>query len=615
MRFLIMVLFFQVFLSQKTIAQQHKKQPNIVWITSEDNSKHYMKMFDEHGVETPNIEKLAKNGLTYTHAFSNTPVCSAARSTLISGCYGPKLASHYHRRIEKVPMPNGIKMYPAYLKQAGYYTVNNAKEDYNIYQDKNVWDVSSRKGTWRNREKGQPFFYIHNLGISHEGQVHASLEKMKKEVNLTPENSFVFPNHPNTELFKYTNAFYRHKIQLMDKQVGEIVAELKKDKLLEDTFIFYYGDHGGVLPGSKGYLYESGLHVPLVVYVPENYEHLVNFKKGTEVTGFVNFIDIGVTALNLAGIESPKGIDGKAFLGNDINAKEINKRDESYSYADRFDEKYDMVRAIRKGNFKYIRNYQPFNVDGLMNRYRYKQKAYVEWKEMHAKGELNNIQSQFFEKKAPEALYDLSVDPYETKNLAKQPKYAKKLKQLRKRLCDIEMSMPDLSFYPEFHLIENAFENPVNFGEKHKKEIKKYLKIADLPLYNYEKVKSKIRTSLLSKDPWERYWGLIVCSSFGEIAKDQLRIIQVISTSDSELINRVRAAEYMGLIKEQNPIKIMSDCLYKSKRIGEIVLILNSITLMEEFSEKYNFTIDISKLDSVLTNNKIIKSRITYLKQ
>ena len=170
---------------------------------------------------------------------------------------------------------------------------------------------------------------------------------------LTPktdlESFTVQPNHPQTELFKYTNAVYRDSIQLVDQKIGEVIDELEKDGLLENTFIFYYGDHGGVLPGSKGYVYETGLHVPLVVYIPSKYTHLADAEIGSKNGGFVSFADFGATVLNLAGIEIPKEMDGKPFLGKNIKAEEVENRDEAYSYADRHDEKYDMVRAVRKG--------------------------------------------------------------------------------------------------------------------------------------------------------------------------------------------------------------------------------------------------------------------------
>ena len=361
MKYCIGLLFFASLFSCK-VEQERTEKPNIVWITSEDNSKHYMSLFDANGIKTPQIASLAEHGLIYRHAFSNGAVCSVARSALISGCYGPRTGSQFHRRMSLVPLPDSLMMFPAYLREAGYYTTNNSKEDYNFIKGTNVWDESSKKANWKNRSAGQPFFHVFNIGTTHEGRLHFTEEKMKANVLETDINSFdVQPNHPATELFKYTNAFYRDKIRQMDGQVGDVLAALKEEGLMDNTFVFYFGDHGGVLPGSKGYIYETGLHVPMVVHVPEKFKHLVNNEIGTTVDGFVSFVDLAPTVLSLAGISIPSEVDGSPFLGKTIKSQEEQSQDETYSYADRFDEKYDHVRAIRKGKYKYMRSYQPFN--------------------------------------------------------------------------------------------------------------------------------------------------------------------------------------------------------------------------------------------------------------
>ena len=588
--------------------------PNIVWLVSEDNSMHYLKMFNENGVETSHIESLANQGLIYTRAFSNAAVCSAARSTIISGCYGPKLASHYHRRIQKVPMPDNLEMFPAYLRKRGYYTTNNSKEDYNIVKGNNVWDDSSKKSTWRNRGENQPFFHVFNTGITHEASVHFNKESYKNNKTKTDLESFsIQPNHPETKLFKYTNALYRDKIVEMDANIGEVINQLKEDDLYDSTFIFYYGDHGGVLPGSKGYLYETGLHVPMVVHVPNKYKHLVPNKLGSKVSGFVSFVDLAPTVLNLAGIKIPKEMDGKPFLGKNITAKNINSRDESFSYADRFDEKYDMVRAIRKGKYKYIRNYQPFNFDGLMNNYRYKQLAYKEWAVLYKDSLLNKKQSAFFMSRPPELLFDVENDPYETFNLAEDPTYKKELLKLRNRLNTYIKQLPDLSFYPEHYLIENAFDNPVTFGENSKNEIEKYLRIADLTLLKFNEAKEQIKKALNSKDKWERYWGIITCSNFGKEAIAFESKIDEISTFDSEPINKVRALEYKGLFLNTNPLNEMAQILYKSASTAESLLILNSMTLITDSGLDYKGNYDFELISEEVKKNTDIKNRLRYL--
>ena len=588
--------------------------PNIVWITSEDNSKHYQKLFDDNGIPTPNIESLAKEGLIFSRAFSNAPVCSVARSAIISGCYGPRIGAQFHRKMAVVPMPDSLKMFPSYLRQAGYYTTNNSKEDYNIIKSDGVWDESSKKASWKNRAENQPFFHVFNIGVSHESSMHFTAQGMDTIATETDINSFkIQPNHPDTDLFKYTNALYRDKIREMDRQVGKIIKELKEDGRLDDTFIFYFGDHGGVLPGSKGYLYETGLHVPMVVHVPKNYRHLVKSQIGSTINGFVSFIDLAPTVLNLAGISIPKEIDGTAFLGKDIESKELNSRNETYSYADRFDEKYDMVRAVRKGKYKYIRSYQPFNYDGLMNNYRYKQLAYQEWQSLYNDGKLNELQSAFFEARSPEMLFDIDTDPYETKNLADDPAYATTLITMREKLASWVKEMPDLSFYPEHYLIEKAFGNPVEFGKKHKEEIQKYTEIADLNLLNFDDAKNSLTTALKSSDPWDRYWAIIACSTFGPQAIGMESQIREMASTDPELINRVRAAEFLGIVKKLDPSKVMTNSLYESDKPSEALLILNSIVLMNSGKYNYKFNIQLDKIAKTVAEDSEVQLRLKYL--
>lgn len=610
MNFKSIVFIFIIGLSTFLKAQE---QPNIVWIVSEDNSKHYMKLFDENGVATPNIEKLAEKGVQFNRAFSNAAVCSAARSSIITGVFGPKLATHYHRSEQKVTLPENIKMFPEYLRDAGYYTSNNAKEDYNIFKNDNVWDDSSKKASWRNRNKNQPFFHVQNLGTTHEGSLHfteASMESSKTKTEA--ETVFVQPNHPQTETFKYTNALYRDFIVKMDTQIAEVIDQLKDDNLLENTIVFYYGDHGGVLPNSKGYLKETGLHVPLVVYIPEKFKNLSSFATGTATNTFVSFIDFSATVLNLAGIAIPKTIDGTPFLGTNISKATL-QNNETYGYADRFDEKYDMVRSLRKGNLKYIRNFQPFTVNALMNEYRYRQLAYKEWKDLFDTGKLNEIQSQFFTPKVPQELYDVEIDPFETINLANNPKYQKSLKQLRKKLNSWMSSMPDLSLYPENYIIDKAFNDPITFGQAHKKEISNYLKIVNLQVIPFKEAQPKLKKYLVSTDDLERYWALITCSSFGTQAVEFSDQIQQMMKSDSLLINRMRAAEYLGITGTLDSSKFLTEMLYSSTNEKEALLILNTITLQQDYYQKYQFNIDIKKLDKAVYQNSIIQERVTYL--
>ena len=610
------------------------QQPNIVWITSEDNSVHYMKLFNPNGVETPHIAELAQKGVQFNRAFSNAPVCSAARTTLITGVYGPKLASHYHRTEKKISLPPQIKMFPEYLRAHGYYTTNNAKEDYNVVKGDAVWDESSRKASWRNRKEGQPFFHVQNFATTHEGKLHFSQEQLMAKPTTTKSNpAVVQPNHPNTAVFQYTNAFYRDLIVTMDKQVGQVVQQLKEDNVLEDTIIFYFGDHGGVLPFSKGYLKETGLHVPLVVYIPEKFAHLSPYEIGSQTNDFVSFIDFSATVLSLAGIEIPKAMDGTPFLF-EVRPQKVNKkanatygyadkmgekhdmvrslRKQVYGYADRFDEKYDMVRSVRQGEFKYIRNFQPYIPDGLMNNYRYRMLAYKEWRKLFEQGALPAVQSQFFEPKLTEELYAIEEDPYETKNLANDPAYAHILKELRLNLMDWMCDMPDLSLFPEHHLSEMASSNPIAFGQKHKKNIRKYLKIANLQLKPFASVKSVLLRHLDAKDPFVRYWALITSTCFGNQAQALSTRIEQVLREDSYGLNKVRAAEFLAITGNKNAATGLTTLLYQTEVKHEALQILNTIVLLQDFYG-YSFNVQKEKMSPKIVDAKIIASRLDYL--
>lgn len=589
------------------------KQPNFVWIISEDNSSHYMELFDPHGIAAPNIEMMAEQGITFTRAFSNAPVCSVARSTLISSCYGPRTGAQFHRKSKLVPLPQGVEMFPSYLREAGYYTSNNNKKDYNYTEPEGVWDESSTKAHWRNRQPGQAFFHKESHPVSHESRLHFEASLMESYEPVTdPAELHLFPMHPDTELFRFTGAYYRDKILAVDTIVGKVLAQLEEDGELESTFVFYFGDHGGVLPGSKGYAYETGLHVPLVVRIPEKFRHLVDFKRGKKTDGFVSFVDFGPTLLELAGVAIPEQIDGFPFLGTEVSVEQVEKQKVTYGYADRFDEKYDLVRTVRKGDMKYMRSYQPFNVDGLQNNYRYKCLAFEQWRDLYKKGELNEIQEQFFEPRDAEALYDLSKDPYETTNLAGEPEYQDGLLEMRTLLGTWVRGMPDLSFYPEHVLRREAFSNPVEFGRAHREDISELIDIADLSLLPYEKASADIHEALQSGDPLKVYWGLIVCSSFGEEANEYMEKARSLC-SFPDLLVRTRAAEFLGLTGKANPVPVITGALKQTEDGIEALLIMNSLVLLMDGPYGYKFTLADSDLSQSVLDEPEVQRRLEYI--
>lgn len=601
-------------LQAEDLNQPKIDRPNIVWLVSEDNSMHYLDLYFKGTAKTPAIAKLAKNGITFRHAFSNAPVCSVARTTLATGCYGPRIGTQFHRKSVAVPMPSGLKMFSKLLTDAGYYTANKQKTDYNAIAADNPWNESSGKATWKKRKDGQPFFFMQSFSTSHEGRLHFSKSAMQNQKTRTSvDNVDLPPYFPDTPTFRYTHAKYQDLITDVDAQIGNVVQELTDDGLLEDTFIFYFGDHGGVLPRGKGYAYESGLHVPLVVRIPDKWAHLVDYRLGDTADGFVSFIDFGPTVLNLANVKVPEQMDGVPFLGKGITKADVEKRDEAFGYADRFDEKYDLVRTIRKGRFEYVRNFQPFNPDGLYNFYRYKMLAFQEWKQLHKAGKLNEVQSLFFEARPAEQLFDIEKDPHEVNNLAADPQYADVLVELRERMLNQVSEMPDLSFYPESVLATDAFDNPTQFGITHRQDIAKYAAIANLQCLPFSQVSSDIFQALRSDDAIARYWGCITCASFGLQAGDHIGTLRQLAESDPNNLVRTRAAESLGLMGQDGVESILIDCVNRSSTAIEAGLVLNSVALLRDHSDKTNFDFSKLKLPKGFRKNDVVARRLEYL--
>ena len=591
------------------------KRPNIIWLTTEDNSTHYMKLYNEDGTSMPAIEKLASEGIVFDNAFSNAPVCSVARSTLITGCYAPRIFTQFHRRAKHVPLPKNLMPMPYYLKKAGYYTTNNNKQDYNFILPNEVWDESSTNASYKNRHPGQPFFHVQNNTVTHEGSLHFSQEVIDKTADEDLDHIKVFPYHPNTKTFRFSYHHFQKKHMLADQQIGDFLNELYKEGLMDDTIIFYFGDHGGVLPRSKGYAYESGLQIPLVVYVPEKWQHLIPYDRGSRSQTFVEFIDFAPTALTLAGVTPPIGMDGTPIMGKEIQKSQIQKKNSSFGYADRFDEKYDLVRTLRVGKFKYIRNYQPFNIDALFNFYRYKMLAYKEWLSLYRDGKLNDVQSQFFQPKSPEALYNIEEDPHEVNDLSRSEDHKEILLQLRAQLHYRITAMPDLGFYPESYLLDKALENPTAFGQNNKKAISELIAIADLNLEPYDEVEGKITAALQNKNPWIRYWGLIVCSSFGIEAKELVPQIQTLLQMDKENLVRIRAAEYLMLNQIPFDKKKLKPLLENASSETEANLMLNTLSLVKQYQPeiKFNFTKEIFPAHWYDKPNDLVNRRLEYL--
>ncbi|MCI0705835.1 MAG: sulfatase-like hydrolase/transferase [Planctomycetia bacterium] len=437
-------------LSGSATAAEPAKRPNIVWIIVDDMSANFS-CYGEKTIQTPHVDQMAKDGTRFSRAFVTAPVCSPCRSALITGCYQTTLGAHHHRSgrgVEKIHL-NGPAAVPVFFKKAGYYTCiggfnvkgkNLGKTDYNFEWDRSMYDGND----WSGRKEGQPFFMqvqLHGGKYRGGGLAPAWTERVKRELGSVtqPEDVKLPPYYPRDPVLLEDWARYLDCCRYTDKEVGDVIARLEKEKLLDNTFVFFMTDHGISHARGKQFLYDEGIHVPLVVRGP-------GIAKGAVRDDMVEHIDLAATSLALAGIEIPKWMQGR-----NIFAKDYAKRDAVFAARDRCDETVEHIRSVRTEKFKYIRNYLPNRPHLQPNRYKDSKVIVQKLRELHAAGKLNELQTKllFSEKRPKEELYDLTADPFEVKNLANDPAHKPTLAAMQKKLTDWEEKTNDLGRKPE----------------------------------------------------------------------------------------------------------------------------------------------------------------------
>jgi arylsulfatase A-like enzyme len=377
-------------------------------------------------VHTPNIDKLAAEGVTFSQVFTTSPVCSPSRSALMTGMYQTSIGAHNHRshRDDDYKLPHPVRPLTDYFREAGFFTANvtkpapgvkvRGKTDLNITVDK-LFDGKH----WNQRQQGQPFYAQINLPWTHR-------KFIKNEQNPTDPEKIVLPpyyaDHPIT---RDDWALYYDTIGILDQNIGLIMKQLEEEGLLEKTIIFFFGDNGRPHFRGKQWLYEGGIHVPLVVRWPDKR------KAGDVNEELVSAVDITATSLHLAGIKVPEYMQGQNFLG-----PKGKYRDYVIAARDRCDETVDRIRCARTKKYKYIRNYYPERPYTQLNRYKESEYPVLRlMKRLNAQKKLTPEQALFFaSNRPPEELYDLQNDPHEVKNLAGNPKFDGKLIEMRQIL-------------------------------------------------------------------------------------------------------------------------------------------------------------------------------------
>lgn len=495
-------------------------RPNFLWITSEDNGPQ-LGCYGDAFADTPHIDALAARGMMYANCWSNAPVCAPARTTIITGLFPTSLGGQHMR--SEVKLPPVAKLYPEVLRELGYYCSNNSKEDYNLQQPKKVWDDSSRNAHWRNRRPGQPFFAVFNYTVSHESKIRVRPHTPVHDA----EQVTVPPYHPDTPEVRRDWAQYYDKVTQMDGEVGQVLRQLKDDGLDDSTIVFYYGDHGSGMPRGKRWLYQSGLHVPLIVHVPPRFHWLVEaqYSAGKTSQRLVSFVDLFPTILSLVNQEPPSHLQGKAFLGPHATEEP----QYIYGFRDRMDERYDMSRAIRDERYMYIRNFYPQRPQGAYLDYMFKTPTTQVWKALFDAGQLDAAQSVFWKPKAPEELYDLQEDPYQVRNLADSQEHAQVLERLRGATRDWMVRVGDLGFLPEGEMLSRAGDQaPYALGHGSQAiSVEALYEVADLATRPTAEDLNELLKYRVASDSAKRFWvanGLLIRAMQGDAVEPLVKV-------------------------------------------------------------------------------------------
>ncbi len=554
------------------IESNSSKRPNILWITSEDNSP-MLGCYGDEFATTPNLDAFAIEGVLYENTFANVPVCAPARSTLITGMYGSSMGTQNMRSRNSIP--EFIKMYPDYLREAGYYCTNNSKTDYNIEgDDKSHWNECSKFADYLNKEKDQPFFAIYNLTISHEGQLH----KTKKTLKHDPNKVKLPPYHPDTPEIRYDWALYYDQVEKMDTKVGEVLQILEKSGLADNTVVFYYSDHGGVLPRSKRFIYDSGTHVPMIIRFPKKYQYLAPGKPGTRTDRIVSFVDFAPTLLSLAEIPIPEYMQGEAFLGNQKKPE----REYAFFFRDRMDERYDMMRSARDKQFQYIRNYYPYKIYGQNINYLWKAPSTRSWEEEFTEGRCDEVQSRFWNTKPSEELYDVNNDPWEINNLAHDPNYKSVLIKMRKATTQWTSKIKDTGFLVEGEMLDDANETTIyDFVRSSKIDIDRIIEAANLASSSTKDDIPGLVNYLNDKEKYVRYWGAVGLLKLGvdsQKAREDLKK----ALSDQSANVRIVVAEALCNLGEED---IALHVLEKELESTNLKTTLHALNALEDIGE------------------------------
>ncbi len=541
-------------------------RPNIVWISCEDISSH-LACYGDPNATTPNLDAFAKQSVRYTRAFTVHGVCAPCRTGIITGMYPMSIGANHMR--SKATLPDHVKCFPYYLKQAGYYCSNNSKTDYNFHwkQDE-VWDESSRQAHWKNRkDKSQPFFAVFNLTMTHESRIwpknwQTVVADVSKDKLHNPDDIKVPALYPDTPDVRAAHARLLDLIMVMDTTVGRYLQELDDANLAEDTIVIFWSDHGNGFPRAKRWIYDSGTLVPMMARVPKKLRSPGQSTPGSVSDQLINLIDLGPTVLNLAGVDIPEHMAGRPFLGNNLPSP----RKYIHGARDRIDERFDMVRTVRDQRYRYVRNYNTWRPALQYIQYAETSVVRKEMRRREAAGQLHAESAQFLHAPRPvEELYDTQNDPWELYNLAGDAAHAATLLRLQRECDRWQVDVRDAHLIPEIMLDQQEGELGNRWvilntagGRERAEKLNALAKLAQSPNAASE---AKLQAAASSEDAAMRWWAITGLSNLKSVKGESLKAVEY-AAYDASVAVRIAAARGLHRAGKTNrSIAVLSDAL------------------------------------------------------
>jgi arylsulfatase A-like enzyme len=534
-------------------------RPNILWFRSEDNHYSFTGVYGQNPLaRTPNIDRLAHEGVLFRNFFSTSPVCAPTKLAVLTGVSENSIGPGADMRaIAK--LPPWMRGFATYLQAAGYWCteadqLHNGNPDHNCALTKAQCGYDDTTGDFTKAPDGRPFFALAMTMTSHEtfasppvpGVTTGGFQPLAgtslKLRHPTDPSAITLPAyHPDTPIMRLDRAHYMDQIQRTDIELGQLLRQLDDAGIADNTIVIYSADHGGVMPRSKRHCYDSGLHIPLIVRFPPRWQHLAPAKPGSVYEAPVSSIDLTPTILGMAGIRPPKYMQGRAFAGRAAAPP----RKYAFSGRNRMDETIDFVRSVSDGRFRYTRNYLPHLPYGQHVFFQWTVVASMrEWERVYLAGGCDEVQSRFWRPKPEEEFYDLRADPDEVHNLIDDPGHERRIEQMRQAVDEHMLAVNDNGFIPEGHPAEGwvASRKPGAYP------LRRLMRLGQLCIRRDPRNVPELLEALADDNDIVRYWGAMGLSMLDRRAAPSTDLLTARMRRDSSPWVRVQAADALTRI-------------------------------------------------------------------